>query len=127
MRTTLEFRNWRLPVDLGTYGPGEPVPDLHEIDLTLDVAPDRVMVDADSMDCIYDYDPLRDAILALAQSGHFETQEFFVTQIARIVARDSAITGAEIAMRKAPIWDGTGSAGVRLTLDSADLAALRAG
>jgi dihydroneopterin aldolase len=125
MHAAIEFRNWRLPLQLGHYGPDEPIPDYHEIDMILTVDPTLVFIETDSMDAIFDYDPLRDAILALAGERHFETQEFFLSRLAGLISAEPAIAEAVITLRKAPIWDGSGNAGVTLELGIADLTALR--
>jgi hypothetical protein len=47
----------------------------------------------------------------------FETQEYLMTLIARACATYKEIKAINIGLRKAPVRNGKGSLGVRLTLD----------
>ena len=91
-----------LPTDIGTYGPDEPVPDHHLLDLTLSVAPTRVLIPNDGMDQVFDYDPLIAAIQTLAKTGHRETQEWLITQIAQLCATFNDIQGVDIFPAQIP-------------------------
>lgn len=122
----IELRDLHLPTAIGTYGPGDVVPDAHVLDLTLAIAPDLVLVGSDDMACVFDYDPLVARIAELAASAHFATQEYLMTLIAQACAAYREIRAVEIALRKYPVLGNTGSLGVRLTLGPDDLAGLRA-
>ena len=122
----IELRDLHLPVSIGTYGPGDVVPDAHVLDLTLAIAPDLVQVAADEMAHVFDYDPLIAEIADLARSRTFETQEYLMTLITQACASYDVIEAVELCLRKLPVLGGTGSLGVRLVLGSEDLAALRA-
>lgn len=121
----IELRDLHFPASIGTYGPGDVVPDAHILDLHLVIAPDLVMIASDEMAGVFDYDPLVAQIGAIAQRQKFETQEFLVTLIARACAVYSQIIAADISLRKQPVMGGTGSLGVRLILEAEDLAAMR--
>jgi dihydroneopterin aldolase len=112
-------------VSIGTYGPGDVVPDAHILDLTLTIAPALVQVASDEMANVFDYDPLIARIADLARSRKFETQEYLMTLITQACAAYDAIEAVELCLRKSPVLAGTGSLGVRLVLGAEDLAALR--
>ena len=122
----IELRDLHLPVSIGTYGPGEVVPDAHVLDLDLTISPDLVQVVSDGMANVFDYDPLIAQIAAIARSRTFETQEFLMTLITQACAGFSEVIALEMCLRKHPVLGGTGSLGVRLILGADDLAAVRA-
>lgn len=122
----IELRDLHLPVSIGTYGPGDVVPDAHILDLTLTIAPDLVQIASDEMVNVFDYDPLIAKIAEIARSRTFETQEYLMTLITQACAAYDVIEAVELCLRKSPVLGGTGSLGVRLVLGSEDLAALRA-
>lgn len=121
----IELRDLHLPVSIGTYGPGDVVPDAHILDLTLTIAPDLVQIASDEMVNVFDYDPLIAKIAEIARSRTFETQEYLMTLITQACASYDVIEAVELCLRKSPVLGGTGSLGVRLVLGSEDLAALR--
>ena len=121
----IELRDLHLPVSIGTYGPGDVVPDAHILDLTLTIAPDLVQIASDEMVNVFDYDPLIAKIAEIARSRTFETQEYLMTLITQACAAYDVIEAVELCLRKSPVLGGTGSLGVRLVLGSEDLAALR--
>lgn len=123
----VELRDLHLAASIGTYGPGDVVPDAHVLDLTLILAPDLVQIAADDMACVFDYDPLVAQIDTLARSQQFETQEYLVTLIVRACAAYPMIEALDISLRKQPVLAGTGTIGIRLSLGAQDLALLRQG
>lgn len=125
MHSTVELTGLQLPVDLGIYGPGDVVPDAHFLDLTLIIDPARVLVDRDDMAFVFDYDPLVREIETLARDGHYQTQEWLMSRIARACARYSEIEGVDIMVYKSPVLAGTGRLGVRLSLNLQELRQLR--
>jgi dihydroneopterin aldolase len=74
---------------------------------------------------VFDYDPLIVDIRTLAKTGHRETQEWLISQIAHLCATFDNIQGADIFLRKFPIHQESGTLGVRLTLQQDDLVKLR--
>lgn len=126
---TIVLEGLELPLDLGTYGPGDVVPEAHLLDATLSIDPALVLVDEDTMERIFDYDPLIAAIEALASDGHYETQEWLLTRIAKACAREDAIQCVQLKLYKRPVRIGpegrnTGTLGVTLSLDRTELESL---
>ena len=121
----VELRDLQIAAAIGTYAAGVVVPDAHILDLTLTIAPDLVQVSADNMALVFDYDPLIAQIDQIARQQKYETQEYLMTLIVRACADYEQITALDIWLRKQPVLAGTGSLGMRLTLETADLAALR--
>lgn len=122
----IELRDLHIPACIGTYGPDDVVPDSHALDLDLTISPDLVQIASDDMANVFDYDPLIAQIAGIARSQKFETQEYLMTLIVKACAAYSQIDSIQISLRKRPVLDGTGSLGVRLTLEAKDLAELRA-
>ena len=125
LTSTIELRDMILPTDIGTYGPDNLVPHHHLLDLTLCIAPTKVLIPSDGMVHVFDYDPLMVDIRTLANTGHRETQEWLISQIAHLCATFDNIQVADIFLRKFPIHQESGTLGVRLTLQLDDLAKLR--
>lgn len=113
----VELRDLRLKTDIGTYGPDDTRPDVHLLDLTLAISVNQVVISQDGMAHVFDYDPLIAEIDRLAADGHYETQERLITRIAIACAAYPAIQRIEICLKKSPVRSGSGSLGVRLTLD----------
>jgi dihydroneopterin aldolase len=123
----IELRDLELKTDIGTYGATDTRPDLHLLDLTLGIGVQQTLIPHDGMAHVFDYDPLIAEIAHLAADGHYETQERLVTRIASACAAHPAILRIEICLRKSPVRSGSGSLGVRLTLDEIATDALRTG
>lgn len=121
----IELRDLHLETDIGTYGPNDTKPDIHLLDLTLGIEISQVLVPTDGMAHVFDYDPLIVEIDRLAADGHYETQERLITRIASACAAYPAIKHMEICLRKSPVRLGSGSLGVRLTLDESATDAIR--
>ncbi|MGB4195383.1 MAG: dihydroneopterin aldolase [Limnohabitans sp.] len=122
----IELRDLELKTDIGTYGPDDTKPDRHILDLTLGIAVDHVFIARDGMAHVFDYDPLIQEIDRIAADGHYETQERLMTRIAGACAAHPAILHMDISLKKFPVRLGSGSLGVRLSLDEMSTAALRA-
>jgi dihydroneopterin aldolase len=121
----IELRDLHLPTSIGTYRPGDVVPDAHVLDLDLIISPDLVHVASDEMSRVFDYDPLIAQIASIAQSRTFETQEYLMILIVQACAGYGEILALEVCLRKFPVLAGTGSLGVRLVLGAEDLTRLR--
>lgn len=121
----VELRDLQLKTDIGTYGPNDVVPDAHTLDLTLWLAPALVLIEHDGMAHVFDYDPLVADIDRLAADGHYETQERLIMRIVHACAAYPAIEALEIGLRKSPVRQGSGSLGVRVSVDEKTLSALR--
>ncbi len=129
MRAQVQLEGLELPLDLGTYGPGDVRPDAHLLDMALEIDPALVLVPGDAMEHVFDYDPLIAEIEGLARDGHYETQEWLMTRIARACALQQVIAAVEIKLYKRPVLragDGapSGTLGVTLSLDRGELDAL---
>jgi dihydroneopterin aldolase len=121
----VELRDLQLKTDIGTYGPNDVVPDAHTLELTLWLAPALVLIEHDGMAHVFDYDPLVADIDRLAADGHYETQERLITRIVHACATYPVIEALEIGLRKSPVRSGSGSLGVRVSVDAKTLSALR--
>jgi dihydroneopterin aldolase len=125
MSACVELRDLRLNTDIGTYGPHDVVPDAHTLDLTLWLSPALVLIAQDGMSHVFDYDPLVAEIDRLAGDGHYETQERLITRIVHACAAHTEIEALDIGLRKSPVHQGSGSLGVRLSVDAHTLHTLR--
>jgi dihydroneopterin aldolase len=123
--STIELRDLELAVQIGTYGPGDVVPEHHLLDLTLTVATNLILIDEDEMTHVLDYDALIVLIDQIARATHYATQERVVTLIASACAAYPEIEALDVYLRKEPVLAGTGTLGVRLVLNGDDLAELR--
>ncbi len=123
----IELRDLHLKTNIGTYGPNDTRPDVHILDLTLGISVNQVVIAQDGMEHVFDYDPLVTEIDRLAADVHYDTQERLITRIASACAAYPAIQFMEICLKKSPVRSGSGSLGVRLTLDESATTALRSG
>ncbi len=121
LRSTIELKNLKLFTQIGTYGPNDVVPDEHLLDLILGIDSALVLTAQDGMGFVFDYDPLMIEIDRLARDGHYDTQERLMTRIVNACAQYSQILTVDIALRKSPVLNGTGSLGVRVQVDEATL------
>jgi dihydroneopterin aldolase len=121
----IELKDFHLPTRIGTYPPGDTVPEYHALDLTLWIHPDLVLIAQDGMAHVFDYDPLVIEIEQLAADGLYETQERLMTRIVQACAAYPAIEALDIALRKFPVRAGSGSLGVRLNVNGAQLQRMR--
>ena len=122
---SIELRDLKLQTQIGTYGPSAIIPKEHLLDLTLWIDTKLVMIKQDMMENVFDYDPLVVEIDRLAGDGHYETQEKLITRIIQLCTKYSEIKSIDISLRKSPVRAGSGSLGVRLSIDSTSLEAIR--
>lgn len=123
--STVEVSELVLDVEIGTYGPEDVVPEAHLLDLSLAIDPALVLIEADEMARVFDYDPLVAEIDRLARERHYATQERLLTRIGEAIAGHHAVTAATLHLRKRPVLRGSGSLGIRLVLGPEALVALR--
>ena len=121
----IDLKDLQLQTQIGTYGPGAVIPKQHLLDLTLWIDPKLVFILEDLMENVFDYDPLVIEIERLACDGHYETQERLMTRIVQACAKYPEIESLEISLRKSPVSQGSGSLGVRLSVDQTTLDKLR--
>jgi dihydroneopterin aldolase len=122
---SIELRNLKLETQIGTYKPGDIIPNQHLLDLTLWIDSTLVLISEDEMKHVFDYDPLVVEIVRLSRDGHYETQERLMSRIIEACAQYHQIESLEIGLRKSPVRNNSGSLGVRLAIDQAALARLR--
>lgn len=125
MRSTIELTQLALQPSLGSYGPGDVVPDVHLLDLTLTIDPKRVLIETDGMEHVFDYDPLIREIERLAGDGHYHTQERLMTRIVAACAAYDDIETVELRLSKRPVSRNSGELGVRLSVDAPALNEIR--
>ncbi len=123
---SIELRDLKLQTQIGTYAPGAIIPKEHLLDLTLWIDAKLVLIVEDAMENVFDYDPLIIEIDRLAGDCHYETQERLMTRIIEACAKYSEIKAMDIGLRKFPVRSGSGSLGVRLSVDSLTLNTYRA-
>jgi dihydroneopterin aldolase len=121
----IELKDLKLQTQIGTYGPGAIIPKQHLLDLTLWIDPKLVLIAEDAMENVFDYDPLVFGRNRLAGDGHYETQERLMTRIVQACSKYPEIESLEIGLRKLPVSAGSGSLGVRLSLDNTALRNMR--
>jgi len=124
-KASIELKDLKLRTQIGTYKTGDIIPDSHLLDLTLWIDSSLVLIAEDQMSHVFDYDPLVVEIMQLAGDGHYETQERLMTRIVGACAHYSQIQALEISLRKSPVNNGSGSLGVRLSIDQMTLSKLR--
>lgn len=121
----IDLKDLQLQTQIGTYGPEAVIPKQHLLDLTLWIDPKLVFISEDLMENVFDYDPLVIEIERLAGDSHYETQERLMTRIVQACAKYPEIESLEISLRKSPVSQGSGSLGVRLSVDQTTLDKLR--
>jgi dihydroneopterin aldolase len=121
----IELRDLELNTQIGTYGPHDTKPDVHLLDLTLGIDPHQVLIATDAMAHVFDYDPLMAEIDRIAGDGRYETQERLMTKIVDACLVYSEIKTIDICLRKAPVRNGSGVLGVRLSLNETSTNNLR--
>ena len=122
----IELKDLKLQIQIGTYGPGAIIPKQHLLDLTLWIESTLVLISKDTMENVFDYDPLVIEINRLAEDIHYETQERLMTRIVEACAQYPEIQSLEISLRKSPVSVDSGSLGVRLSVNQKILNDLRA-
>jgi dihydroneopterin aldolase len=122
----IELKDLKLRTKIGTYHPGDTVPDEHVLNLSFSIDASLVLIEQDGMEYVFDYDPLILEINRLATDCHYETQERLISRIAQACSVYSEIKSLEISLRKSPVHNNSGSLGVKLHLDETALNQLRA-
>ena len=75
----VELFDLNLITEIGTYGPGDVKPEMHLLNLVLEIDTKQVLISSDQMNNVFDYDPLIKEIDRLAGFCRYETQEFDLT------------------------------------------------
>jgi dihydroneopterin aldolase len=126
LQAFIELKDLKLRTKIGTYQPGDTVPDEHVLNLSFSIDAGLVLIPEDGMAHVFDYDPLVLEIDRLATDCHYETQERLISRVVQACSVYSEITSLEISLRKSPVHNHSGSLGVKLHLDEAALNQLRA-
>jgi dihydroneopterin aldolase len=125
-QASIELNDLKLRCTIGSYQPGDTVPDEHLLNLTLWIDVGLVLIPEDGMAYVFDYDPLVLEIDRLATDCHYETQERLISRIVQACSVYSEIIALEISLCKSPVHNNSGSLGVKLHLDAVALNQLRA-
>jgi dihydroneopterin aldolase len=120
----IRLNDLTLPCSIGTYEPDDIVPDAHVLDIVLYLDKSWVVIDADQMDRVFDYDPLIRKILQIAAAEKYETQEYLMSLIFHCCFEHIEVHAAELFLRKSPVCDD-GSLGVQVTLTRAEFEDMR--
>ena len=111
----IRLNDLTLPCSIGAYETEDIVPGAHVLDLVLYLDKSWVVIDADQMDRVFDYDPLIRKILQIAAADKYETQEYLMALMFQCCFEHTEIQAAELFLRKSPVRDN-GSLGVQVTL-----------
>jgi dihydroneopterin aldolase len=117
LQAFIELHAIKIDTKIGTYALGVAQPKEHLLSPTLCIDPKLVLIVEDSMQNVFDYDPLLLEIQRLAADTHYETQERLITRIVKACAAYAEIQSLEISLRKQPALNGSGALGVRLCMD----------
>jgi dihydroneopterin aldolase len=109
---------------IGTYEADDIIPDAHVLDMVLYLDKSWVVIDADQMNHVFDYDPLIRKILQIAATEKYETQEYLMSLIFQCCFVHAEVHAAELFLRKSPVRDD-GSLGVQVTLTRAEFEDMR--
>jgi dihydroneopterin aldolase len=126
IQACIELKDLKLRCTIGSYRPGDTVPDEHVLNLSLWINASLVLIEQDGMAHVFDYDPLVLEIDRLAGDCYYETQERLISRIVQACSVYSEITSLEISVCKGPVHNNSGSLGVKLHLDAVALNQLRA-
>ena len=126
IQACIELKDLKLRCTIGSYRPGDTVPDEHVLNLSLWINASLVLIEQDGMAHVFDYDPLVLEIDRLAGDCYYETQERLISRIVQACSVYSEITSLEISLRKSPVHNNSGSLGFKLHLDETALNQLRA-
>jgi dihydroneopterin aldolase len=120
----IRLNDLTLPCSIGTYGTDDIIPNAHVLDMVLYLEKSWVVIDADQMDRVFDYDPLIRKILQTAAADKYETQEYLISLIFQCCFEHIEVHAAELFLRKSPVRDD-GSLGVQVTLTRAEFEHMR--
>jgi dihydroneopterin aldolase len=120
----IRLNDLTLPCSIGTYDTDDIIPAAHVLDMVLYLDKSWVVIDADQMDRVFDYDPLIRKILQIAATEKYETQEYLMSLIFQCCFVHAEVHAAELFLRKSPVRDD-GSLGVQVTLTRAEFEDMR--
>jgi dihydroneopterin aldolase len=120
----IRLNDLTLPCTIGTYEADDIIPDAHVLDMVLYLDKSWVVIDADQMNRVFDYDPLISKILQIAAIEKYETQEYLMSLIFQCCFVHAEVHATELFLRKSPVRDD-GSLGVQVTLTRAEFEDMR--
>jgi dihydroneopterin aldolase len=120
----IRLNDLTLPCTIGTYDADDIIPDAHVLDMVLYLDKSWVVIDADQMNRVFDYDPLISKILQIAAIEKYETQEYLMSLIFQCCFVHAEVHATELFLRKSPVRDD-GSLGVQVTLTRAEFENMR--
>jgi len=120
----IRLNDLTLPCTIGTYEADDIIPDAHVLDMVLYLDKSWVVIDADQMNRVFDYDPLIRKILQIAATEKYETQEYLMSLIFQCCFVHAEVHAAELFLRKSPVRDD-GSLGVQVALTRAEFEDMR--
>ena len=120
----IRLNDLTLPCTIGTYEADDIIPDAHVLDMVLYLDKSWVVIDADQMNRVFDYDPLISKIFQIAATEKYETQEYLMSLIFQCCFVHAEVHAAELFLRKSPVRDD-GSLGVQVTLTRAEFEDMR--
>ena len=113
---TIELKDFKLSVEIGTYAIGQVQPQYHLVDLIFEIDESFILINQDSMDKVFDYDPLIANLEKLSNQRHFHTQEKLLTEIVELCRTYSPpLASVEVYLRKYPVSASGGTLGLRHT------------
>ena len=125
MKTRIKLSNLELTVSIGEYHSDGAYRHRHFLDLECEVEQRLVNIERDSMDLVFDYDPLVRSIKNISDGKTYNTQEKLVTLLLKACAEYPEISSVRLFLSKSPTLNGSGALGIEAVLDESDLSFFR--
>lgn len=97
------LRNFEVRMSMGVHSHEKTAPQRVLVNVELYLDPE-VRIERDSLRETVDYDFLREAVLQLAQSGHFHLQETFCERLLAICLEQSKVLAARVSSEKPDVY-----------------------
>ena len=125
LKTRIKLSNLELNVSIGEYHSDGAYRHRHFLDLECEVEQRLVNIERDSMDLVFDYDPLVRSIKNISDGKTYNTQEKLVTLLLKACAECPEISSVRLFLSKSPTLNGSGALGIEAVLDESDLSFFR--
>lgn len=125
MKTRIKLNNLALNVFIGEHHCDSVHRHRHFLDLECEIEQKLVTIQTDSMDLVFDYDPLIRSIKNISDGKTYNTQEKLVTLLIKACAEYPEISSVRLFLSKSPTLDGSGAIGIEAILDQSDLNCVR--
>ena len=125
MKTLIKLNNLELNVSIGEHHSDGAYRHRHFLDLECEVEQRLVNIESDSMDLVFDYDPLVRSIKNISDGKTYNTQEKLVTLLLKACAKHPEISAVRLFLSKSPTLNGSGALGIEAVLDERDLNCFR--